>query len=62
MRKTTIWIMVVATALAMNIMFAQAALALESQAPGSTSSLGAWTFGCSASAPYSRDGKRGYSS
>jgi hypothetical protein len=45
MRRTAIWIMVVATALAMNIMFAQAALALESQAPESTTSVGAWTFG-----------------
>ena len=45
MRKTTIWIMVVATALAMNIMFAQASLAQESQTPGSTFSVGAWSFG-----------------
>ena len=45
MRKTAIWIMVVATALAMNIMFAQASLAQESQAPGSTFSVGAWAFG-----------------
>jgi hypothetical protein len=45
MRKTTIWIMVVAMALAMNIMFAQASLAQESQAAGSTFSVGAWSFG-----------------
>jgi hypothetical protein len=45
MRKTTIWIMVVAMALVMNIMSAQALLALESQAPESTSSVGAWSFG-----------------
>jgi len=37
--------MVVATAFAMNIMFAPALLAQESQAPGSTFSVGAWSFG-----------------
>jgi hypothetical protein len=46
MKKTAVWIMVVATALAMNIMFAQAALAQgeKGQAAGSGSSVGAWTF------------------
>jgi hypothetical protein len=47
MRKTAIWIMVVATAFAVNIMFAQASWAQgeKSQASGSTFSVGAWSFG-----------------
>ena len=45
MRRTAIWIMVVATALAVNIMFAQASLAQESQTPGSTFAVGGWSFG-----------------
>jgi len=46
MKRTAVWIMVVATALAMNIMFAQASLAQgeKGQAAGSESSVGAWTF------------------
>lgn len=46
MKKTAVWIMVVATGLAMNIMFAQAALAQgeKGQAAGSVSSVGAWSF------------------
>ncbi|MCG6533473.1 MAG: hypothetical protein L7F78_02005 [Syntrophales bacterium LBB04] len=46
MRKTAIWVMVIATALAVNLMFAQVSLAqVKSQVPGSTNSAGAWAFG-----------------
>ncbi|MGO9139133.1 MAG: hypothetical protein ACLP9S_13710 [Syntrophales bacterium] len=46
MKKTAICIMVVAMALAVNIMFAQTSFAQgeKGQAAGSESSVGAWTF------------------
>jgi len=45
MRKVTIWIVVVAATLMLNMMFAQTSFAQASQAAGSSVSRGAWSLG-----------------